>query len=142
MLRYFVFAIIFAVVAPAAGVADTTLDADAAWAKAQAGELLIVDVRSKQEWQATGIPKNAKPVTIHDAQGLEGFYRKLLAAVDGDKGRRIAVICASGVRSNRARRFLESKGFANIVDISEGMLGNGNAPGWLKRELPTEPWSG
>lgn len=113
--------------------------ADEALRQSQAGELLIVDVRSPREWRQTGLPKGAAAVTIHDPNGPEGFLAAMLAATGGDRARPIALICASGVRSNRAHRFLEAKGFTAVVDVSEGMMGRRDAPGWLKRGLPTEP---
>ena len=115
------------------------ISADAAHRQSQAGELLIVDVRSPREWRQTGLPKGAAAVTIHDPNGPEGFLAAMLAATGGDKAKPIAPICASGVRSNRAHRFLEAKGFSAVLDVSEGMLGRREAPGWLKRGLPTKP---
>ena len=129
-----------AMLAPAAPAsAGGVISADAAHRRSQAGELLIVDVRSPREWHQTGLPMGAAAVTIHDPNGPEGFLAAMLAAAGGDKARPIALICASGVRSNRAHRFLEAKGFSAVLDVSEGMLGRRDAPGWLKRGLPTEP---
>ncbi len=122
--------------------AGGVISADAAHRQSQAGELLIVDVRSPREWRQTGLPKGAAAVTIHDPNGPEGFLAAMLAAAGGDKAKPIALICASGVRSNRAHRFLEAKGFTALVDVSEGMLGRRDKPGWLKRGLPTEPCKG
>lgn len=119
--------------------AGGVIAADEALRQSQAGELLIVDVRSPREWRETGLPKGAAAVTIHDPNGPEGFLTAMLAAAGGDKAKPIALICASGVRSNRAHRFLEAKGFTAVVDVSEGMLGRRDKPGWLKRGLPTEP---
>lgn len=140
MLRRTLLAL-FIVIAPPAAASHAILEADAAWQEARAGKLLIIDVRSESEWKATGIPKGARAVTIHDPEGLEGFYRNLLAAVGGDKTKRIAIICAAGGRSARAERYLAGKGFTRIVDISEGMLGTWRHPGWIKRGLPVEPYS-
>lgn len=143
MLHRFVLAIFLVIaVAPAALASDGTMDADAAWKKAQAGELVIVDVRSKGEWKSTGIPKGAKTVTIHNPEGLEGFYKEVVAALGEDKTQAIAMICAAGGRSARAQRFLAEKGYKNIVDIEEGMLGTYSKPGWIKRGLPTQPYGG
>ncbi len=127
-----------AVPASAAGV----LGADEAHRRSQAGEVLIVDVRSPGEWRQTGLPKGAAAVTIHNPNGAEGFLTEMLKAVGGDKSKPVALICAAGTRSNRAHRFLESRGFTNLYDVREGMLGRGDAPGWLKRGLPTQPCEG
>ena len=53
-----------------------------------------------------------------------------------DKSRPIAVICAAGNRSRWASRFLAEKGFAKVIDVAEGLFGNGRLPGWLARGLP------
>ncbi len=130
-----------AAAAPAS--AGGRVPAPEAHTQATAGELLIVDVRSPREWRDTGVARGARQVTIHNPNGAEGFLAAMLAAVDGDKSRPIGLICASGVRSNRAHRFLHAKGFTEVVDISEGMLGRGKeAPGWIKRGLPVEPCKG
>lgn len=127
--------LVLAMPASAAGV----LGADEAHRRAEAGEILIVDVRSPREWRQTGLPKGAAAVTIHNPNGAEGFLAEMLTAVGGDKSKPVALICASGTRSNRALRYLESRGFTNLYDVREGMMGRGDAPGWLKRGLPTQP---
>lgn len=136
----FALLLMLALAAPAA--AGGVISADEAHRRSQAGELLIVDVRSPGEWRQTGLPQGAAAVTIHDPNGPEGFLAATLAAVDGDRSRPIALICAVGVRSSRAHRFLEAKGFTAAFDVSEGMLGRRDLPGWLKRGLPTEPCKG
>lgn len=86
----------------------------------------------------TGLPSGARAATIHNAAGLRGFLDEVLALAGGDRDRRIAFICAGGVRSARAQRFLESEGFTQVLDVDEGMLGRPDAPGWINRGLPTE----
>ncbi|MDH3236125.1 MAG: rhodanese-like domain-containing protein [Alphaproteobacteria bacterium] len=116
--------------------AGSALSAPDAHAQARAGKIVLIDVRSPGEWRDTGVPAGAKLVTIHHPQGARGFLRDILAAADGDKTRPIALICARGVRSSRGKRFLEANGFTNVIDVPEGMLGRGAAPGWLARKLP------
>lgn len=50
--------------------------------------------------------------------------------------RPIALICATGGRSNYVAGVLEENGIRVVFDISEGMFGNGDAPGWIARGLP------
>ncbi len=119
--------------------AGERLSAPEAHARALAGKLLIIDVRSPAEWRQTGVAKGARPVTIHDPDGAAGFLKAMLAAVGGDKTRPIAIICARGARSARANRFLQAKGFTRVHDMSEGMLGRGSQPGWIARGLPVVP---
>jgi len=116
--------------------AGSALSAPDAHAQARAGKIVLIDVRSPREWRDTGVPGGAKLVTIHHPQGARGFLREILAAAGGDRTRPIALICARGVRSSRGKRFLEANGFTNVIDVPEGMLGRGAAPGWLARKLP------
>ena len=48
----------------------------------------------------------------------------------------IALICATGGRSTYLVDFLASKGVSGIVNVPEGMLGNGRQPGWVGHRLP------
>ncbi|HUT49905.1 MAG TPA: rhodanese-like domain-containing protein [Alphaproteobacteria bacterium] len=125
-----------ALASAAPALAGTALSAPDAHAQARAGKIVLIDVRSPREWRDTGVPDGAKLVTIHHPQGARGFLRGILAAAGGDKSRPIALICARGVRSSRGKRFLEANGFTNVIDVPEGMLGRGAAPGWLARKLP------
>ncbi len=130
----------FAVLWPVAVLAGAEdLTAEEAQAKAERGDLLLIDVRSPQEWRQTGIPASAVPVTIHQAGGAQAFYKAILDVVDGDPSRPIAVICARGNRSIKAFQFLKAQGFTAVSNVGEGMFGNGKAPGWLARGLPTKP---
>ena len=117
---------------------DGVIAADAAARRAAAGEILVIDVRSPQEWRQTGVAKGARQVTIHDPGGLPGFVEAVKVALGGDLKRPIAVICASGNRSTLAQRVLARAGFTRVLNIKEGMLGGPNGPGWLRRGLPVE----
>ncbi len=110
-----------------------------AFARAQAGELILIDVRSPYEWQQTGIPAGARRATVHNPRGLGGFFKEVVAIVGDANGKAIALICARGWRSAAAASYLHKKGFTHVYDVSEGMLGRDETPGWLKRELPVEP---
>ena len=117
---------------------EPRLSAPDAWRLTEAQAITLIDVRSPTEWRQTGVPAGALTVTIHDPRGEDGFVEAILASVDGERDRPIAVICASGVRSHRAQQWLAKAGFSNVSDVSEGMLGRGSDPGWIERALPTE----
>ncbi len=117
---------------------DGVIAADAAARRAAAGEILVIDVRSPQEWRQTGVAKGARRVTIHDPGGLAGFVEAMKAALGGDLGKPIAVICATGNRSTLAQRLLAKAGFTRVLNIKEGMLGGPYGRGWLPRGLPVE----
>lgn len=115
------------------------ISVQAALARARSGEVIIVDVRSPQEWMQTGLPQGARPVTIHDPAGLPGFVKAMTAAVDGDLSRPVALICARGNRSTLAQNALQAAGFTQVLNVKEGMFGSASGPGWLARDLPLEP---
>lgn len=95
---------------------------------------VLIDVREPGEWSATGVPAQAKTISIT----RKDFVDAVLAEVGGDMSKPVAVICKSGTRSARAAQQLASAGFSNVIDISDGMLGqNGVGKGWLGAGLPT-----
>ncbi len=114
------------------------LRADDAFRRAQAGEITLIDIRSPAEWRQTGVPRGALPITMHDPDGIDAFYRGILAATGNDKHKPIALICAAGNRSLWAQKFLTDKGFTHIENVGEGLYGNGIHPGWLRRGLPID----
>ena len=110
------------------------LDAIQAHTRAEAGKLVLIDVRTEEEWRETGIGTSAVPISMLD----RAFLQKLDAAVGGDKTKPIAMICASGVRSAMVARALANYGFSRVYDVSEGMDGSRAGPGWLARKLPVK----
>lgn len=110
-----------------------TLDAETAFQRARAGDLLLVDIRQPDEWAATGSPQGAQRLDLRSPD----FLDRLSALTTGDRSRPIALICASGGRSARTAVALAEAGFTNVLDVSEGMLGSSAGPGWLARGLPT-----
>ena len=113
--------------------AGPTLDAETAFQRARAGDLLLVDIRQPDEWAATGSPQGAQRLDLRSPD----FLDRLSALTTGDRSRPIALICASGGRSARTTQTLRDAGFTNVLDVSEGMLGSAAGPGWLARGLPT-----
>ena len=70
--------------APAAAGAQSIITAPEAWKQAQAGKLMIIDVRSTSEWKESGIPKGAKTISYHDPGGERAFVAKVTTAVKGN----------------------------------------------------------
>lgn len=103
-----------------------------ALAAADAGTVLLVDIRRPDEWARTGIPRGAVPLDLR----RDDFVAALTALADGDPARPVALICARGVRSDRAAARLAEAGFTHVADVPEGMLGSAAGPGWLGRGLP------
>ena len=103
------------------------------------GNLVLVDIRTPQEWRATGIPAGARRTDWWQDGGPRQFLRDIMAFTDGDRARPIAVICARGGRSSQAFRLLREQGFTEVYDVGEGMLGSRAGPGWLARKLAVTP---
>ncbi|MFO6463412.1 rhodanese-like domain-containing protein [Jannaschia sp. KMU-145] len=102
-----------------------------ALAAARAGDILLIDIRRPDEWEATGIPEGAAPLDMR-----RDDFAAALSALAGAPDRPIALICARGVRSDRLSARLTEAGFTRIIDVPEGMLGSSAGPGWLARDLP------
>ena len=112
--------------------AGPKLDAPSAFQRVEAGEILLIDIRRPDEWDATGSPKGAQRLDMRRPD----FVDALDALAKGDRSRPIALICARGVRSARMANLLTKAGFAQIFDVPEGMLGSSEGPGWITRGLP------
>ena len=116
------------------------LTPDEAHAEANAGERMLIDLRTPAEWTETGVAEGAVTLDFNASGGGAAFVDQVLDLAEGDRGRPIALICARGNRSGRAWHLLDEAGFTDVKDVSEGMLGNDLGPGWLGRGLPTRPW--
>ncbi len=121
--------------------AQTVITPDQAHRMALEGEVTIIDVRRPDEWRDTGLPAGAERATVHFTRGPTAFLRRIAKLTKGDKNKPIALICAAGVRSKYASNLLQKRGYTQVLDISEGMLGNNKGAGWLGRALPTEACS-
>lgn len=83
--------------------------------------LLLLDVREDHEHQRVRIDG----VKLLPLGELEQRYSEL------NPEQPILCICAGGIRSERATRFLLSKEFKDVTNMAEGMRG------WVNRGLPT-----
>ncbi len=116
-----------------------TLDARTAHAKAMAGEIVLVDIRTPEEWKQTGLPASAHAVTMDQPPAT--LVPALAALAGTDKSKPLALICRTGNRSSHLAAQLRKVGFTNVIDVSEGMAGGRNGLGWVKAGLPLRPGS-
>ncbi len=128
---------VLALLAASTAAGEDSMTAKRAHAETTAASRILIDVRSPQEWRASGLPRGARTVTIH--QPGTAFLDAILAAVGGDKDRPIALICASGARSARAQGFLTAQGFTDVANVAGGLFGAPDAAGWVNSGLPLEP---
>lgn len=112
------------------------ISAEDALEMSKQGELLIIDVRTPMEWTRSGVAEGALTITPQDPS----FIEQLEQAVGGDKAKPIGLICATGNRTAMIQRYLQQHGWSNVADISEGMMGNWTAAGWLRKNLPIVRW--
>lgn len=83
----------------------------------------ILDVRSKEEWEANGHIDGAINVPVIDVPAN-------LAQLPTDKAAPIMVICASGHRGAMTQMYLQFLGYTNVRNLNGGMNG------WIAAELP------
>ncbi len=105
----------------------------------QSGDLVLIDIRQREEWLETGMAEGAVGVSMMHPEGGQGFLRDVLAAVDGDTDARIALICRTGNRTSQVLPALQRWGFTQAAHIPEGMAGSSFGPGWIPSGLPTQP---
>ncbi len=95
-------------------------------------EMILIDIRSPSEWEETGVAEGAIALTMHRTD----FPQKITALLATEQDKTVGFICATGGRTEYVVNILSQNGFSDIVDVSEGMFGNNNGPGWIARGLP------
>lgn len=126
-------AVAFFLIATAAVFAETPkLSVPEASERLAFGNLVLLDIRSPEEWAKSGVAKGAWPVSMHTPE----FPQQLQAILSKYQPDQIALICATGGRSAYVTEVLEKNGITGIIDVSEGMSGNGQAAGWIARGFP------
>ena len=124
------------VVVAGAAAAAPALSVQDAYAQAEKGEILLIDIRSVDEWRETGVATVPRPISMHE----QDFYDRLAAAVGGDHGKKVALICSAGGRSTWMQVQLLARGYTDVINVPEGMLGSSHGPGWIKSGLPVKPY--
>ena len=92
--------------------------------------MVLVDVRTPQEWRETGIPDVAEALDMRERT----FVTELLALREKHPDRKLGIICAYGVRSRVVANYLVKNGVQGIVDVPAGMMKPRR--GWLAAKLP------
>jgi rhodanese-related sulfurtransferase len=112
--------------------APSSLSVREAHEAAKAGRLVLVDIRTPEEWADTGVPEGAIRL---DMEG-SGFEARLAGVKLDNPGKTIALICRTGNRSSSLQRKLAGRGWRELVDVRGGLLGNPKDKGWLAQGLP------
>ncbi len=113
-----------------------------AWALVQAGEALLVDVRSAEELKADGqIPHSQHvawqlgPLLLKNVRFVRELEKKT------SKNAAVILICRSGIRSVAAAEAAIKAGFSQVFYVQEGIEGNATnqqitVGGWRYWDLP------
>lgn len=120
----------------AAYAGPANMSAKEAYAAAKSGDLLLIDVRTRDEWKKSGIGEYAHAVSMHE----KGFVQQLNALMKNDPTRKVAFICATGARSAYVQGVLAKHGYTNVISVGEGMFGSKYGKGWVKQGLPVKPF--
>ena len=121
------------------GESGPELTAPEAYAQAQAGKLILIDIRRPDEWRKTGVAKEALRINMAHPRGASRFVQQVAAEVGGDRNTPIGLICRTGNRTTHMQQALREAGFTQVYNIREGMAGSAAGPGWIARGLPVEP---
>lgn len=115
-----------------------------AWALVQAGEAVLVDVRSAEERKFVGHVPGSVHVAWATGTALTRnprFARELEAKVKKDEV--VLLLCRSGKRSALAAEAASKAGFTHVFNVLEGFEGEldaqqqrGHADGWRHHDLP------
>lgn len=104
-----------------------TLDVQTAYTRYQQTDgAILVDVRTPEEWAATGIVPGARLIA------LDQFEQRAPAELPKDAP--IFVICNSGNRSRVASEALIRLGYGQVFNIDGGIQA------WLRANLPVEAY--
>ena len=92
----------------------------------------IVDIRSKTEWDQTGVIPNSILLTFFDKEGnydLNEWYEKLLLEID--EGEPIILMCRSGNRSRIIADMMDKEFDSVIYNAKRGIMS------WINDKLIT-----
>ena len=97
-----------------------------------AGKVVLVDVRTPEEWAETGVAKGAATIDMR----APDFITQVTALKAANPDKQLAFICRTGHRSTVVVEALESQGMNGLINVTEGMKGSDKGPGWIARSLP------
>ena len=115
------------------GQAVTSLSARETYEAVQAKRIVLVDIRSADEWADTGLPRGAVPF---DADA-PAFEVRLAGLRLDNPGKRIVLIDRTGAQAIAVAQKLAGRGWRDLAAVRGGMLGRG---GWLAEKLPVKAY--
>jgi rhodanese-related sulfurtransferase len=95
-------------------------------------KVILIDIRTPEEWRETGVAENAHKLDMTDPL----FPAKLSAITGGDPTRPIALICRTANRTRTVQQALLQRGYSAVINVEGGMVGNAADKGWILHGLP------
>ncbi len=103
---------------------------------------VLIDVRSKEEWENVGKPDGNKInletyfLSIKNIQGeININFVEEFKGLKIDREKEILVMCKAGSRSLLVSNLLDKESY-NCINISDGFEGNDQNNGWKNAGLP------
>ena len=96
----------------------------------------VIDIRTPEEWERTGIITGAHKITFFDVYGdphLAEWFFKVGHLLRNEKAP-LLIYCASGHRSHKLGKILNKMGFENIYELKGGIH-----KGWIDFGKDTTP---
>jgi rhodanese-related sulfurtransferase len=136
---------------PAAGYAGDVTPAAAWKILSEDKAAVLVDVRTRAEWNYVGLPdleKLAKKPALIEWQAFPSMqpnpeFVAALSAVLPDKAAPLLFICRSGARSAAAAKAMTAAGYSTCLNVADGFEGpldgsakRGTTGGWKAAGLP------
>ncbi len=87
---------------------------------------LVVDIRTPEEWKATGVIPGSRRLTFFDPYGQydRGYWLKQLGSMARFPNQAVILVCRSGSRSTTVGRMLASEtGFGRVYHLEKGIRG-------------------
>lgn len=139
--------------------AQHSISAIDAYKLSQENQVVILDVRTPEEFKFVGHPKDAINVPLMlfehqydvDNQCSKMILNKNFVAIvkkQFSKDTPFAILCRSGTRAQKARKLLIENNFSNVKTIEHGFQGDINSDpkskfygkrnvnGWINNDLP------
>jgi len=86
-------------------------------------DIKIIDIRTPNEWRATGIVKDSHTIMFFDERGnynIPLFLRKLNKVIK--RGEQFALICRTGSRTGMLAPFLSDRIGYNVINLRGGIM--------------------
>ncbi len=99
-------------------------------------EIPVVDIRTAEEWERTGVILGAHKITFFDVFGephLAKWFFKVGHLLESEESPLI-IYCASGRRSHKLGKMLSRMGFDKIYELRDGIN-----KGWIDLGKTTIP---